>query len=66
MQEIVLEAGRAELARRGLYAELTAAIVWEALKHVPGDTVAILTGSGLKNARSRSAASPSITPPIGR
>ncbi len=51
VDEPAIEAGHGELARRGLYAELTAAIVWEALKHVPGDTVAILTGGGLKNAR---------------
>jgi threonine synthase len=51
VDEPAIEAGRAELARLGLYAELTSGIVWEALKHVPGEAVAILTGSGLKNAR---------------
>ena len=50
VEEPAIEEGRAELARLGLYAELTSAIVWEALKHVPGEAVAILTGGGLKNA----------------
>ena len=51
VEEPAIEAGRAELARRGLYAELTSGIVWDALKHVPGEAAAILTGGGLKNAR---------------
>jgi len=40
VDEPAIEAGRPELARLGLYAEFTAAIVWEALKHVPGEVVA--------------------------
>jgi threonine synthase len=48
--EDAIRAGRDALARLGLYAELTSGIVWEALKETPGETVAILTGSGLKNA----------------
>jgi threonine synthase len=45
--------GRDELARRGLYVELTSALVWRALQEtLPGLTdpvVAVLTGSGLKS-----------------
>jgi threonine synthase len=42
-------AGRDALARMGLYVEATSAVVWEALKHVPGEVVVMLTGSGLKS-----------------
>ena len=42
-------AGRAALARQGFYVETTSAVVWEALRQVPGEAVAILTGNGLKN-----------------
>jgi threonine synthase len=49
-----LRAGHNELARRGLYVETTAALVWPALQQVlaagsAGEVVAVLTGSGLKN-----------------
>jgi threonine synthase len=43
-------AGRAALARLGLYAEPTCGVVWEAIKQVPGEVVAVLTGHGLKSA----------------
>lgn len=46
--------GRDELARRGLYVENTSAVVWKAIELVKGKApepiVAVLTGSGLKNA----------------
>ena len=49
-----IAAGRDELARRGLYVENTSAVVWKALELVngkaPEPVVAVLTGSGLKNA----------------
>ena len=51
VNEPAILAGQNALARVGLYAEPTSAIVWEALKHTPGEAVAILTGSGLKSAR---------------
>ena len=44
-----IQAGRDALARLGLYVEATSAVVWEALKHTPGEAVAMLTGSGLKS-----------------
>ncbi len=48
VDEAGIRAGHIALARMGLYVELTSAVVWEALSQVPGDVVAILTGSGLK------------------
>jgi threonine synthase len=42
-------AGRDALARMGLYVEATSAVVWEALKQVPGEVVVLLTGHGLKS-----------------
>jgi len=45
--------GRDQLARRGLYVEITSAVVWNALFQVIGQAldplVVVLTGSGLKN-----------------
>jgi threonine synthase len=41
--------GRDALARMGLYVEATSAVVWEALKQVPGEVVVMLTGNGLKS-----------------
>ncbi len=44
--------GRNELSRRGLYVEITSALVWDALRQLSADfpepIVVILTGSGLK------------------
>ena len=45
-----IQAGRDALARLGFYVELTSAVVWEALKQVPGEVVVMLTGHGLKGA----------------
>ena len=42
------QAGREALARLGFYVEATSAVVWEALKQLPGEVVAMLTGHGLK------------------
>lgn len=42
--------GRDHLARMGFYVEATSAVVWKALRQVPGEVVAILTGHGLKSA----------------
>ncbi len=50
VDEPAIAAGRAALARLGLYAEPTSGIVWEALRQIPGEVVAVLTGSGLKSA----------------
>jgi threonine synthase len=50
VDEVAVRAGREALARLGLYAEFTSGIVWEALSQARGETVAILTGSGLKSA----------------
>ena len=45
--------GRDSLARRGMYVELTSALVWDGLRQIVGQipqpVVAILTGSGLKD-----------------
>ena len=45
-----IQVGRDSLARLGFYVELTSAVVWEALKQVPGEVVVMLTGHGLKGA----------------
>ena len=48
-----IRAGHNALARLGFYVEPTSAVVWEALAHPAaqgdGETVAVLTGSGLKS-----------------
>jgi threonine synthase len=52
VEEPAIEAGHNALARMGFYVEPTSAVVWEALAHPAsqgdGETVVILTGSGLK------------------
>jgi threonine synthase len=54
VDEDEIQLGRQRLARRGLFVELTSAVVWGALDQivgkVPEPIVIILTGSGLKNA----------------
>ncbi|MBL8096556.1 MAG: pyridoxal-phosphate dependent enzyme [Anaerolineales bacterium] len=44
-----IRTGHGELARRGLFVELTSAAVWPVLAETSGDVVAILTGHGLKS-----------------
>jgi threonine synthase len=50
IDEALILDGRAALAKLGLYVEPTCGVLWEALKHVPGEVVAVTTGHGLKSA----------------
>ena len=49
-----IQGGQRSLARLGIYAELTSALVWEGLRQLPpsmpGPVVSIITGHGLKSA----------------
>ncbi len=53
VEDPAILAGHTALARLGFYVEPTSAVVWEALAHPatqgPGETVVMLTGSGLKS-----------------
>ncbi len=53
VDEEEIQPGRNQLSRRGLYVELTSAVIWGALAQIAGNTpepvVVILTGSGLKS-----------------
>jgi threonine synthase len=48
-EDDAIRAGREALAHLGLYAEPTCGVVWEAIKHVAGEVVVLLTGNGLKS-----------------
>ncbi len=50
VEEDQIRPAHAELARRGLFVELTSAAIWPVLVETPGDVVAIVTGNGLKTA----------------
>lgn len=50
VEEDQIRPAHAELARRGLFVELTSATIWPVLAETPGDVVAIVTGNGLKTA----------------
>jgi threonine synthase len=53
VEEDAIGAGQRSLAKLGIYAELTSALVWGGLQQLPGDypqpLVCIITGHGLKN-----------------
>lgn len=48
-EDDAIRAGRQALAHLGLYAEPTCGVVWEALQHVSGEVVVMVTGNGLKS-----------------
>lgn len=48
VEETAILPARAALAQHGLFVEPTCAVVWEAIPHVAGEVVVMLTGHGLK------------------